>query len=211
MGKLIAIVANGNLNQQIVSDIKKADLIIGVDHAAYWLIQHGITPDTAIGDFDSTNTIELKSIKKNSKTTKIFPPEKDFTDMELAIDYAIHESPTQVIIYGGIGTRMDHTLVTSQMLEKFLKKNISASIQDEHNKIQLVNSNITIEKNNKYAYLSILPVSDAVEVSIDGCKYNIKNKKIRRGESIGVSNEIVKENATMLIHSGEVLLIQSKD
>ena len=46
----ITIVANGYLDQDFLRAISAVDLVIGVDRGAYWLLEHGITPQIAIGD-----------------------------------------------------------------------------------------------------------------------------------------------------------------
>ena len=55
----IIIIANGIVYPEICNDVVKTDYIIGVDRAAYWLIQHRIVPNVAVGDFDSTCSDEM--------------------------------------------------------------------------------------------------------------------------------------------------------
>ena len=59
----VIIVSNGNLDKQILKEIDRGDYVIGVDRAAFWLIAHGVAPDVAVGDFDSTTKIELHQIQ----------------------------------------------------------------------------------------------------------------------------------------------------
>ena len=71
--KRVVIVANGRLSNGIVGEIRASDFVIGVDRASYWLIEHGIIPAVAVGDFDSTSRGELAVIKKTVPLVQSFP------------------------------------------------------------------------------------------------------------------------------------------
>lgn len=207
----VVIVTNGKLDESLVEEIKKSDFVIGVDWAAYWLIEQKIIPDLAIGDFDSTTGKEILVIKKFCKNIKIFSAEKDFTDTELAVSETIKLKPKEVVIYGATGTRMDHTLASILLLEKFLGKSIFASIKDVNNEIYLVNGNLTLKAEKLFPFVSVLPVTDSVMVSLKGFAYDIDHKTITRGEAIGVSNEIVGESGEVTVHRGKVVVVRSRD
>jgi thiamine pyrophosphokinase len=209
--KRICIVANGNISETALSQIHDSDAVIGVDRAAFWLISHGIIPDVAIGDFDSVTKQERIIIEKNAKSVRVFPKDKDATDLELAIDHAITLHPKEVMILGAIGTRFDHSFVAVQLLEKFIGSGISAVLRDEKNECVMCNAKHILLKNTHYKYFSVLPVTDEIVISITGCEYPLKRTTIRRGISLGVSNEIVSDEATITIHKGAALIIRSND
>lgn len=48
-----------DIKERFVSAQKAGDLIIGVDRGALFLLELGIRPDVAIGDFDSLKAEEL--------------------------------------------------------------------------------------------------------------------------------------------------------
>lgn len=214
----IAIVANGNPPKEFLSELKKTDVVIGVDRAAYWLITHGIIPGVAIGDFDSVNKKELAVIKKNVSTVKIFSPEKDFTDTELAIHYAVKQKPIQIIIYGGNGTRMDHVLATLFFLERSMNAGIPVILRDRTNEVMMVGRGRTILKKRRgFRYVSVLPVTQSIRITLRHFKYEITRKTIYRGQTIGISNEFAGrlacagKQAQIIILRGTALIIQSRD
>ena len=209
--KRLIIYGNGILLPVYVQDISEATYIIGVDGAAHWLLTQGVVPDLAIGDFDSVTGKEFAVIKQKVKKVLQYPKDKDYTDMELAIDWAIKQSPARVVIYGGFGTRLDHSLVTVQMLEKFLKQGIPAVIRDSNNEAFLLTDKQKIPYIKKYRYLSLLPVTDSISVTLKGLVHSIKNEIIHRGQSLGISNEFTDKEATVEVHKGIVLVIRSRD
>ena len=208
----IAIVANGNPPGSFVKEIQKADLVIGVDRAAYWLIAHGITPAAAIGDFDSTSGGEFARIKKTVPIIKTFASNKDFTDTELALQYAIRKKPSEIILYGGSGTRLDHQLGTLHLLERCMRLGISAVFLDETNEVRVVSRGRTIlNKRVGYRYVSVVPITNSIQITLEYFKYNIAKTTIRRGQTIGISNEFTGRQATITMHRGLAFIIQSRD
>ena len=207
----IAIVAYGYLESALVPEISGSDFIIGVDKGAYWLLSHSVKPNIAIGDFDSTTPRELKVIKKKVSDIRAFQSEKDQTDLDLATDHAISLKPKEVVIYGAIGNRFDHTLIAINLLEKFLKRNINARIRNRHNEIFLLTSRRTILKSLRYTYVSILPYSSKSVVTLRSVLYPVTKHTFYKNSSLGVSNEIVGKRAEIIVHSGIVLVIQSRD
>lgn len=207
----VAIVANGDLDERLLSDIGSADFVIGVDRGAYWLLQHGVIPQIAMGDFDSTSVRELGIIKRKVHDIRAFPSEKDATDLELAIDHAISRKPKEVIIYGAVGSRFDHTLIAVNLLEKLLQKNIEAKMRDQYNELFLLQSRRTIYKSPKYKYASVVAYSPKAVVTLRGVLYPVTKHIFYRNSSLGVSNKIVGKQAEIIVHSGIVLVIQSRD
>jgi thiamine pyrophosphokinase len=212
MKKRVVIVTNGKKYSGILDEIQKKDIVIGVDHAAYWLITNEVIPDVAVGDFDSTSKREWGIIQKKVKIVKKFSSEKDFTDTELAIDYAIKQSPSSILILGGNGTRIDHTLGTIYLLEQCHKKGIPAVFKDQTNEVSVIGRGRTIlERRGGYRYVSIIPISESIVVTLQKFKYNVAKHTIRRGQTIGISNEFVSRQAEITLHRGNAFIIQSRD
>lgn len=139
-------------------------------------------------------------------------PEKDLTDTEAGIDLAIKLKSTQITIIGAIGTRQDHTIANIHILKKALDKNIKSKIINEKNEIELINKDIVLKKDNKYKYISIIPLTSKVtELTIEGMKYSLKNYTLEIGNSLGISNEQIDEFAEIKIKSGILIIIKSRD
>jgi len=194
------IFGNGRLHLKFLKEIRKWDYVIGVDRAAYWLISNNIIPDLAIGDFDSTSKQELGVIKERAKSIKIYPRNKNWTDMELALKYAKGET----VIFGGSGTRLDHTLATLYALK-------TQVFIDETNRIQKISKGRTILKPGGYRYVSIIPITSSIILSLFGFRYNLTNTKLLRGSTRGISNEISSRQAVIDLFAGKAWVVESND
>lgn len=207
----IAIVANGKLSKSFLNNIRRVDYVIGVDRGAYWLITNDVTPDIAIGDFDSVSTTELRVIRQKAKRIEEHPKEKDFTDTELAVDHALSLKPKEVVIFGAIGRRLDHTLGNVYLLEKISEQGIAGIIRDRNNEVRIVSGRLLLNREPRYRYVSLLPITEVIEVSLTGFLYDVSRALIRRGETLGVSNEIKEKEAVIEIHCGKALVVRSRD
>ncbi|MDP1722429.1 MAG: thiamine diphosphokinase [Candidatus Gottesmanbacteria bacterium] len=207
----IAIVGGGKLIKKFIVEIRSADYTIGVDRGAYWLILNRVIPDIAIGDFDSVTAREAQLIKKKSKLVVVYPKNKNETDMGLAVEHAIGLHPKEMTFYGAAGDRLDHTMANIHLLEQLDDQSIAGVIRDESNEVRIIHSQVTIKKDARFQYVSILSATETVEVTLIGFVYDLSHAIIHRGQTIGISNEIREDEATIEIHSGKALVIRSRD
>ena len=100
---------------------------IGVDRGIEVLIDQGIKPIYAIGDFDS---IRDENLLSNLKIERL-PTRKDVTDTHAALEYVIDKGYDEVDIYGVTGGRLDHFFGAMCLLEKY--SDIKIRIIDNQN------------------------------------------------------------------------------
>lgn len=171
-------------------------------------------PNHAVGDFDSINIELLRFYQNNSKIIfHKYNPEKDNTDTDIAVKLAIELKSSNITIMGALGKRMDHALANIHILKNALEVGIPCQIRDSYNKIYLIKDDITLAKNKVYGkYISLIPLTTTVEgITLEGFKYSLNNACLSIGLSLGVSNEIVKNVATIKLKDGILIVIESKD
>lgn len=192
------------------------DKIIGVDSGLGFLYDYGIEPTHIVGDFDSARP-GLGEYYREKKEIEIrrFNPVKDSTDTQIAIELALELKSTSIVILGGTGSRLDHVLgnIQSMMLAKAV--GVDCCMIDEHNRIRLIGENMILKRENQYGcFISLIPLTSVVEgVDLIGFKYPLRNHTFTSTESagLGVSNEIVEEEAQIRIKSGILILIEALD
>lgn len=207
------IVSGGKINIFFLENhlkLNKYDIIIAIDKGLESLDKLKIVPNYILGDFDSIDKNILK--KYENIEMKNLNPEKDYTDTHAGINLAIELKSTEIIIIGAIGTRIDHTVANIHILKEALDHNIKAKIINEKNEIELINKKIEIEKNKKFKYISIIPLTSSVTgITIKGMKYTLSNYTLQVGKSIGISNEQIEKKAFIQIENGILIIIKSKD
>ncbi|QSF42617.1 MULTISPECIES: thiamine diphosphokinase [Paenibacillus] len=210
--KRVVIFAGGALSEDLLHQIDEDDFIIGADRGALFLVSHGITPDIAVGDFDSVSPEALEQIQAGSKQTITCDPiDKDLTDSEMALDLALGTQPESILLMGVTGTRMDHTLAGIQMMTRAMQRQVSCSVMDSHNYITLTGSQALVQERG-FTYVSLLPLTPEVTgITLQGFQYPLENATLKLGQSLAVSNRLIGESGTVTIQSGLLLIIQSRD
>ena len=188
--------------------------IIAVDKGLEELNKLNIEPNHVVGDFDSISKEILDCYQKNSQVIfHTYHPEKDNTDTDIAMQLAIQLKSSSITILGALGKRMDHSLGNIHILKYALDANIPCHILDKHNKIYLVKKKHTLYKNQTYGkYISLIPLTSKVEgLTLKGFKYSLDNYCLTVGVSLGISNEIIEEIATIEMKDGILMVIESRD
>ncbi|MFA9557412.1 thiamine diphosphokinase [Evansella sp. AB-rgal1] len=185
---------------------------IGIDKGTFHLLKHGITPLHAFGDFDSLTVEEGEWVHSQTVHLSVYPKEKDATDMELALDWAISKKPDEIILLGATGGRLDHMLVNIQFLTKGLEKGVNIVIEDIYNRVTVKEPGEYTIHESEFPYNSFLPMSIQVEgLTLTGFRYPLENRTITQSSSLCISNELVSNKGTISFTSGNLLLFQTRD
>ena len=76
------------------------DAFVGVDRGSLWVLEEKLPLALAVGDFDSVTVEERQLIQERSQHFVQAQPEKDDTDLELALLTIFEKSPqAQVTIF----------------------------------------------------------------------------------------------------------------
>jgi thiamine pyrophosphokinase len=191
------------------------DIWVGVDRGVYTLINKNIIPAIAFGDFDSVSKKELQVIEGHVKEMKRYKPEKNETDMELALNWAITQMPVLIRIFGATGGRLDHLLANVHLLVKpVLEENhVNIVLIDNQNILSLKGpGSYKIEKRVDKKYISFVPLTLEVKgLTLLGFKYPLKNRHISIGSTLCISNELISDHGTFSFSEGILLVIRSND
>jgi len=181
----------------------------------------GLDIDFLLGDFDSVQKDTLAGFMEenalNGSNTKFarYPAEKDYTDMHLILEWAVEQKPSEIIILGATGGRLDHLVANINILMLPLANNIPAYIVDRHNKLCLTgNRHVIRREDGHWKYISVYPLTDKVTgVNLSGVKYPLEDAVLEKGGSTTVSNEFAKNasEAVVSLDTGILIVIQSKD
>lgn len=184
---------------------KESDLVIGADRGYFTLVENGYKPHVAIGDFDSyTGKIDCEN-------TIAFPIKKDFTDSALAIDYAIKKGYSNIIIFGGIGGALDHTIANIALVGKYAEQSIDIAFVDGENVLFALHNGAIQFDAEAQGRISVFSFGDTASgVFEKGLLYELENATLENKEPLGVSNEFVGLEAKISIADGTLLIYTSR-
>lgn len=187
------------------NELREDDFLIAADGGCEFLKKLGKTADIAIGDFDTISEKEVlaKEIIK-------LPREKDFTDSQEAVRYALSRGFSEIVLMGALGERMDHSLCNLYLLDYAKKRGAKIHICDEKNIVYITDDYIKIPKKEGY-YLSLVQLTEVLGLTLSGLYYPLKEKNLGFGDIVGISNEFTDDFCEVSLKKGTVLLMLSKD
>ena len=204
------IFANGNFKNSSIAlqSLREDDLLIAADGGAQHLQELGLSPATVIGDMDSISPVLLNDLKTQGTQLIVYPRDKDQTDLELALTYAVQSGVQEVLFFGVLGGRLDQSLANLMLLTRDDWKDLSLVISNAPDIAYLMCDHGTISlQGNPGDIVSLIPLSAVVtEVSTQGLRWPLRNAKLTRGNTISVSNEMLEKSARIEIGIGKLLL-----
>ncbi|WP_175482470.1 thiamine diphosphokinase [Thermoflavimicrobium dichotomicum] len=211
----MAVVGGGDFD---LDDFRRVDhefdWVISADAGTLRLLESGIQPHLAVGDFDTTGDERLKWIQEKGIPLIHLPVEKAMTDLHYAIQEAIKRKPMEIFIFGALGgARIDHALANIGLLEWIDEQGVKAIMVHRHNRLRLLAGPAEVSlKKEGYTYVSLIPVSKQVEgITTHGMLYPLHEGVLIRGQTLGISNEIKEDVACIQIRQGKCLLVESSD
>ena len=190
-------------------------VFIGADRGAITLLELGIMPNEAVGDFDSLTSEEFTYLQQSIKSLNPVSSEKDETDAELAIEKALTFKPTHIVITGVTGGRLDHFMAVLNSVYRFQTNypHITFKIVNKWNEIFLLSAGEhELVKNKDLPYVSFFSFQGIISnVTLNGFKYDVANETIELGNARFTSNELLYEVGSISFTSGICLVIRSSD
>lgn len=198
--KTVALIANGAVYNYpaIYPLIRTCTEVYAVDGGLFHCQNMGIEPQLILGDFDSVNPELLNAYGEIPK--KAFPVDKDQTDLELAVSYALEKGFERISLFAALGKRIDHSLNNLYLLGRHPKELIAVT-EDEILFAIEGKKTLAIEKGQT---LSLLPLFGDVTVSTKGLKWELNNHKLNY-RFLSQSNVVLSSSVEIDVKNGIVL------
>ncbi len=189
--------------------IESYDLLICADGGIRHADRLGIFPHYIIGDMDSSHPELLRIYQEKGSKLIRFPKDKDQVDTELALQLAIDHKAKEILIYGGLGDRLDHTLANIHLLSAPASKGIKAFLLDQKHRISLVTPDSVSRVSGKGKIFSLLPLSGRAEgVNVRGSFWELENAVFETNKPYGVSNKVASDFAEITVREGILILCE---
>lgn len=201
---------DGPMVQRVLSELKNPLTVAADGGARLAQTVFNITPQVVIGDFDSLTESELDALK--TKGTRIIrhSPEKDETDLELAIQWAVEMGARQVFILGALGRRIDQTLGNLYLLALPILTGVNAFIVANNQQIRLAYPGTHVIEGEVGDTLSLLPFrGDVQHIYSEGLKYPLHNDTLKFGPARGMSNVLLYKQAVLTFDKGVLLIVHT--
>jgi len=207
------VFANGVIQEihLVKSIIREKDFIVSADGGLRYIRSLGLTPNLVIGDLDSVSQEDIEYLDENNIKTLKFPTEKDQTDLEIALRELVKCGYKDILVIGALGGRTDQTIANLGLISSISKDDVRIEFDDGRERIMLIRScqKLSGEKGDT---VSLIPQCSPVKgVTTRGLRYHLNDESLFPGQTRGISNEMIGENAEIKIISGTVLCIHTRN
>lgn len=203
----IIIFANGTMDNpgaEAARWVSPGDTVIAADGGTRHALAAGSTPTMVIGDLDSLNPNLHEQLQGAGTHFCAYPPEKDETDLELALLWAAKEEADEIIVLGALGGRPDQELANLLLLALPTLASHSVILAGDGWIIRCIRGGETVTLHGTPgATVSLIPLGgDAHGVTTSGLRYPLHNETLHFGPARGISNAMKESKATVRVAEG---------
>jgi len=183
--------------------------VVAADSGLLHAAALGVVPELWVGDFDSTEPDWLDAYSDIER--KLFTPDKDQTDGELAVEEALARGATSLVLVGVFGgPRPDHAFLHLSMALRLMDRRIDTLLTSGGQEgVPLSHSTSTFD----YAagtLFSILAFSELRGLTVRGAKWPLDHVVVPFGSSLTLSN-VVTGSLSVRLEEGRALLLAHLD
>jgi thiamine pyrophosphokinase len=186
--------------------------VIAADSGVELALQLGLPCGVVIGDLDSAAPEALAEAERLGARIERHPANKDFTDLELALDLACAGGARDIVLLGGAGGRTSHLLGNAQLLGSEKYSSVAIRWLLPHAEIQIARPGRAVTVTGRPGDLvSLIPIGgDAVGVATSGLRWPLHDELLPAGTSRGVSNELLAEMAGVIVAEGTLFVVHER-
>jgi thiamine pyrophosphokinase len=191
--------------------LRSAALLIAADGGGNALHAIDIVPHVVIGDLDSLEPAALAYFSAAGSEIVQHRPDKDETDLELALLLAVERGARQIDVLGALGGRWDQGLSNVALLALPELRGCRVRLLDVTQEAYVVRKQSVIDGRIGDT-ISLLPLGGAAHgISTAGLQYALDDATLHFERSRGVSNVIVAQPASVSLRTGLLLVVHLFD
>jgi thiamine pyrophosphokinase len=206
------IFANGTLPDLDAARrlLRPDDFLLAADGGTRHILDLGRTPSIVIGDLDSLTPAERAALEAAGTRILQHPRDKDETDLELALDYAIENGFREIVIVAALGARLDQTLGNLSLLTNLQRSTFNLKLDDGVESAQFCRARSEV-RGRRGDLVSLIPWGGEVTgVRTEGLRWPLSNETLVPHKTRGISNEMTGDVALIQIASGLLLVIHRR-
>ena len=200
------IVGGGAFDPALMPEKRPGDLLTGADSGCAHLSAMGLTPDVAVGDWDSLGCVPACG------EAVTLPVAKDETDSAAAARIAIARGYTDLLFLGALGgRRFSHSLAAVQLMAGLAADGIRCELRDPDCAAwSLCNASRDFPAEARGS-LSVFALTETAVVTLVGLWYSAEHLPLRAAFPLGVSNAFIGHPARVTAERGVLLVVHEPD
>ena len=202
--------AAGPLLRQTRADMPQA-LVIAADGGARLARSCGLDVDVVIGDMDSIDAQLLEELEKAGAQLLRHPPDKDETDLELALKWAADQGIRCLRVFGALGGRLDQTLANVSLLALPQLRDCDVQLLDGNQRAWLLRPGAHEVIGAAGDTVSLLPLHGPARGLVSaGLRWELRDEALLPGPARGISNLLNGPRAGLRFSEGLLLVVHTR-
>lgn len=210
--KRAILFVNGDSTPGYSLKILPSDWLVAVDGGLRHILVSKRLPNLLIGDLDSVSPSDLSSCEVAKVEIIRFPPVKDQTDLELALNLSLERGFKQVVIAYAQGSRVDHSLANLSLLARPDLHSIDVKLDDGKTEIALLKGPGKLALTTKVGNLvSLIPWGQPAKgITTNNLQYALTDETLLPWQTRGVSNIATAKNVTICLREGDLFVLHAR-
>lgn len=191
----------------VAARLRHDDWLVCADGALAHLVNMQLWPDLLVGDFDSVGLGLLAAAKARGVELLTFEREKDYTDTELAWQAVRQRGYSEVLVVGGWGGRLDHSLANLLLFAPYAEQGYRICLTDGTTDAYFVTDELVLEQcqDKLVSIIAITPTAQGVTAR--GFHWPLTDANLHWGQALGISNIPVVATASVQVQQGILLVV----
>jgi thiamine pyrophosphokinase len=204
----VVVFSGGRRPPREVLDLLPAGAaIVGADRGAAHALELGLRVELAIGDFDSIPPAALERLERYGTRIERYAPDKDETDLELALAAARSFRPRRILVVGGSTGRLDHRLAELLALGSATLAELEVDALLGGARVHVIRGERRLGGRPGELISLLAPYGQARGVVSEGLVYPLRGDALEPGSARGLSNLFDAEKARVTVAAGVVLAL----
>jgi thiamine pyrophosphokinase len=190
--------------------LRPDDTIIAADGGTRHVLAIGRLPEAIVGDMDSLSSEARRLVESAEVSLVSYPQDKDETDLELAIRYALDVDASEILMVGILGLRLDHTLGNLALLSDPALAKLDIRTDDGMEQAFFCRTRAEIHGKTG-DIVSLIPWGQPAKgVRTDGLRWPLGGETLHPQKTRGISNEMLGSQAHVELASGLLLIVHRR-
>jgi thiamine pyrophosphokinase len=183
------------------------DVLIATDGGARHALELGVIPSVIIGDLDSLSEAEVRVFTEMGVHILHYPPNKDETDLELALEHAFKSGYRPICLVAALGGRLDQMVGNLSLLADPSAIDADVRLDDGVTEAFCITSKATIHGQQGETVSLIAWGLPAEGVTTDGLVYPLNKDTLLPYRTRGISNQMLSDTAKISVKRGTLLCV----
>ena len=190
--------------------IQTGDALIAADGGTHHALALELVPAIIVGDLDSLSVDDRQQIVERGTRLVEYPVDKNETDLELALEYALQQGFREILVIGALGGRLDQTLGNLSLLSDPRLSALDVRFDDGVEEVFFMRGRSQV-RGTAGDTVSLIPWGAPVTgVTTDRLRWPLRGETLFPEKTRGISNELLGEMASIEIVSGLLLVVHRR-